>query len=88
MGEEYDENMGEEYDEKVSIQGDPEDALRGLLNVDPEHSRIDHDERLDWIKKASAEELANPEIREKLIQQARQAGATPGEIDEALDDPR
>jgi hypothetical protein len=82
----YADGMGDEFDEKVSISGDPEDALRDLLMVDPEHSRIDHDERLDWIRKASAAELANPEIRAKLIQEAGKAGATPEEIDGALDE--
>jgi hypothetical protein len=77
--------MGDEYDEKVSISGDPEDTLRDLLHVDPKHSRIAHDEKLDWIKRANATELATPEVREKLIQEARDVGATPEEIDDALD---
>jgi hypothetical protein len=80
--------MGDQYDEKVSISGDPEDALRGLLKVDPEHSRIERDEKLDWIKKATDGELAIPEVRDKLIQEARGAGATPEQIDQALDAPR
>jgi len=73
--------MGE-YDEKVPIGGDLDDPIRELA-----HAPGGKDTKLDWIKKASAEELANPEVRDRLIQEARQAGATPGEIDEALDSP-
>jgi ribosomal protein L15E len=52
--------MGDEYDEKVSISGDPEDALRDLLHVDPKHSRIAHDEKLDWIKRAKCHRASDP----------------------------
>jgi hypothetical protein len=73
--------MGE-YDENVPIQGDPENPLRELA-----HAPGGKDAKLDWIKKASAGELATPEVRDRLIQEASRAGATPEEIDEALDTP-
>jgi hypothetical protein len=72
--------MGDQ--EQVPIQGDPEDPLRA-----PAHGPGDKDAKLGWIKKASAEELANPEVRDRLVQQAREAGATPEEIGDALDTP-
>ena len=55
------------------------------------HSRSqqteDKEHKLDWIRKASDDELADAKIRDGLIAEARQAGATQGEIDNALATP-
>ena len=71
-------------DERFAIEGDPEDALRGLMRVHPDAVAETKEHKLDWIRKANAEELAIPEVRDKLIQEAREAGASPDEIDAAL----
>ena len=76
-------------DERFSIDLDPEDALRGLLKVDPSESTPGSKRaKLDWITKATAEELANPAIRDSLIQEARETDASWDEINAALDAPR
>jgi hypothetical protein len=81
--------MDEEHGEGISISGDPEDGLRALMGAaSTERRALATDAKLDWIKKASAEELDDPELRDRLIQEAREAGATPEQIDEALDEHR
>jgi hypothetical protein len=47
----------------------------------------DKEHKLDWIRKASDDELADAKIRDGLIAEAQQAGATQGEIDNALGTP-
>jgi hypothetical protein len=44
--------------------------------------------KLDWIRKAPARELALEQVRDNLIEEARAAGASDEEIDEALQAPR
>jgi ketosteroid isomerase-like protein len=76
--------------ENVEIEDDPEDAAKALLNIVPEAEPLedpDKEHKLDWLRKASADELADPSIRVKLVQEAREAGATPDEIDAALGEP-
>jgi hypothetical protein len=69
--------------EPVRTELDPQDATADL----PESGSrgIERDEKLDWIRKATREELRIPEVRDTLIGEARRAGATPEEIDAALD---
>jgi hypothetical protein len=72
-------------DERISLHGlDPEDALRGLMRVHLDAVAETKEHKLDWIRKAPATELAIPEVRDKLIQEAREAGASPEEIKAAL----
>jgi hypothetical protein len=51
-------------------------------------SQMGRQAKLEWIRKASAAELAIPKARDALIREAVEAGASPEEIDEALDAPR
>jgi hypothetical protein len=79
----------------VSDQGtedsppDADAALAGLAaHAASERAEGAKEAKLEWIRKASAGELAIPSARERLIQEAATAGATAREIEEALDSPR
>jgi hypothetical protein len=75
-------SMTDPHDERFKIEGDPEDALRGLLAVDPES--IDPE-----AKDAALKRLQNAPIEEMdvfghaLREDALQAGATEQEIRDA-----
>jgi hypothetical protein len=73
-------------DERFSIEGDPEDALRGLLNADPDTQKLDA--ALERLRTASPEELATPGHRDALVTGARMAGADLDQIKAALEAPR
>jgi hypothetical protein len=80
------ENEDKDRDEPVKLGLDPKTALKGQLKVDPEAQPSGNKEhKLDWIRKAPSDELAIPEVRDELVQEARDAGATQDEIDAALD---
>ena len=74
-------------DERFVIEGDPEDALRALLRVDPD-SEPAAESALARIRTAIPAELATPERCDALIQDALEAGATREQVDEALNAPR
>jgi hypothetical protein len=74
-------------EERFTIEGDPEDALRAFLKVDPESEPV-AESALARIRTAIPEELATPERRDALIQDALEAGATREQVDAAIDAPR
>ncbi|MCW2970933.1 MAG: hypothetical protein JWO23_2060 [Solirubrobacterales bacterium] len=69
--------------EPVKTDLDPDDTTPDLLESGPRG--IERGEKLDWIRKATREELGIPEVLDTLVGEARRAGATPEEIDAALD---
>lgn len=72
-------------DERFKIEGDPEDALRGLLRDDPSAEPVDQKEQaLDALRKALPAELALPGHKEKLMEAAYRAEASWPEIEQAL----
>jgi hypothetical protein len=80
-----DEPTPDERDEPLKIDLDPEAALKGLLEVDPHAEWADAKQRkLDWLSKAPTHELTDAKIRDGLIAEAREAGATQDEIEDAL----
>jgi hypothetical protein len=74
-------------EERFSIPLSFEEAVQGLLKVDPAILR-DKDAKLAYIARATREELAIPEHRDAMIQEAREADASWDEINAALDAPR
>jgi hypothetical protein len=74
--------MADRRDERFSIEGDPEDALRGLLAVDP---AADKQRALDRLRQAYPEELATPGVERQMIEDALKAGATLSEAEESRD---
>jgi hypothetical protein len=71
-------------------EGDPPapHAEEAAEPVGQARSQMGRQAKLEWIRKASAAELAIPQARDALIREAVEAGATPQEVDEALDAPR
>ena len=74
-------------DERVSIPLSFEEAMQGLLKVDP-NTLTGKDAKLAYIARATREELAIPGHRSAMIQEAREADASWDEINAALDAPR
>jgi hypothetical protein len=72
-----------ERTERVSLAGvDPEEALRALLQVDPEAG--DKEAKLKALRQATREELGVSGHRRGLRAEALKAGATPEEIEDAI----
>ena len=74
-------------DDRVSIPLPFEEAMRGLLKVDPD-TLTGKDAMLAFIARATREELAIPVHRDAMIQEAREADASWDEINAALEVPR
>ena len=74
-------------DDRVSIPLPLEEAMRGLLKVDPD-TLTGKDAKLAFIARATREELAIPVHRDAMIQEAREADASWDEINAALEVPR
>jgi hypothetical protein len=74
-------------EDRVSIPLPFEEAMQGLLKVDPD-TLTGKDAKLAHIARATREELATPGYRDAIIQEAREADASWDEINAALDAPR
>jgi hypothetical protein len=74
-------------DDRVSIPLPFEEAVRGLLKVDPD-TLTGKDAKLAFIARATREELAIPAHRDAMIQEAREADASWDEINAVLEAPR
>jgi hypothetical protein len=78
--------MADDQD-RVSIPLPFEEAMRGLLKVDPA-TLTGKDAKLAHIARATPDELATPGYRDAIIQEAREAGASWDEVNAALEAPR
>jgi hypothetical protein len=74
-------------EERVSIPLSFEEAMQGLLKVDPS-TLSGKDAKLAHIARATREELATPGYRAAIVQEAREADASWDEINAALETPR
>jgi hypothetical protein len=69
-------------DERFAIEGDPEDALRGLLGADAKAKALQR------LRTALPSELALLGHKDALVEAARRADASWDEIEAALAVPR
>lgn len=77
--------MAKDRDERFVIEGDPEDALRRLMQLP---GGPDKATALERLRTAPEAELELPGVRDGLIEAARRAGASWDEINAAADEPR
>jgi hypothetical protein len=71
-------------EDRLSIPLDPEDALRAFMKIEPGSKEA----KLQRIREATAGELMIAGHRDAMLQEAVDAGATPDDIQAALDAPR
>jgi hypothetical protein len=71
-------------DERFSIEGDPEDALRGLLSGEPGGKEA----KLAYLRTAPSVVMEDAALLDAAMQEALEAGASRTEIREAVETPR